>query len=59
MTELTIRMVEHDDLTACHTIEVRSFPPCEAAWTTSLENRINHYPEGSSSPNTKEKSSGR
>jgi len=46
MTELTIRMVEHDDLTACHTIEVRSFPPCEAAWTTSLENRINHYPEG-------------
>lgn len=39
-------MVEPEDLTACHTIEARSFPPCEAAWTTSLENRINYYPEG-------------
>jgi len=46
MSEYTIRMVEPDDLTACHTIEVRSFPPCEAAWTTSLDKRINTYPEG-------------
>lgn len=46
MNDYTIRMVEPEDLTACHTIEVRSFPPCEAAWTTSLEQRIELYPEG-------------
>lgn len=46
MTEYNIRMVEPDDLTACHTIEANSFPPCEAAWTTSLRNRIETYPEG-------------
>ncbi len=46
MEKFTIRMVEQDDLTACHTIEVRSFPPSEAAWTTSLQTRINDYPEG-------------
>ncbi|QJB58135.1 GNAT family N-acetyltransferase [Pseudodesulfovibrio sp. zrk46] len=46
MSDITIRMVDPDDLTACHTIEVRSFPPSEAAWTSSLENRINYYPEG-------------
>ena len=46
MSECTIRMVEPGDLTACHTVEARSFPPCEAAWTTSLQKRINHYPEG-------------
>ena len=46
MNEYNIRMVEPDDLTACHTIEANSFPPCEAAWTTSLRNRIETYPEG-------------
>ena len=46
MSEYTIRMVEPDDLTACHTIEARCFPPSEAAWTTSLQARINTYPEG-------------
>jgi len=39
-------MVEPNDLTACHTIEARCFPPSEAAWTTSLQTRINTYPEG-------------
>jgi ribosomal protein S18 acetylase RimI-like enzyme len=39
-------MVEPDDLTACHTIEARSFPPAEAAWTTALRSRIETYPEG-------------
>jgi ribosomal protein S18 acetylase RimI-like enzyme len=46
MESITIRMVEPDDLTACHTIEARSFPAPEAAWTTSLRNRIELYPEG-------------
>ncbi|CCH50572.1 GNAT family N-acetyltransferase [Pseudodesulfovibrio piezophilus] len=46
MSEFTVRMVEPDDLTACHTIESQSFPPCEAALTTSLEARITTYPEG-------------
>lgn len=46
MSEYTIRMVEPEDLTACHTVEARSFPPSEAAWTTSLEQRIEQYPEG-------------
>lgn len=46
MSEYTIRTVKPEDLTACHTIEIRSFPPCEAAWTTSLEKRITLYPEG-------------
>lgn len=46
MTEYTIRMVDPDDLTACHTIEARCFPPAEAAWTSSLRDRIEMYPEG-------------
>lgn len=46
MTQYTIRMVEPDDLTACHTIEARCFPPAEAAWTSSLDTRIQTYPEG-------------
>jgi len=46
MTEFTIRIVEPEDLTACHTIESRCFPPSEAAWTSSLETRITTYPEG-------------
>ena len=46
MTKLTIRMVEPDDLTACHTIEARCFPPSEAALISSLDKRINTYPEG-------------
>ena len=46
MTRYTIRMVEPDDLTACHTIEALSFPPSEAAWTSSLQARIDLYPEG-------------
>lgn len=46
MDTITIRMVEPDDLTACHTIEARSFPPAEAAWTTALRTRIETYPEG-------------
>lgn len=46
MPEYTIRTVEPEDLTACHTVEARSFPPCEAALTTSLEKRIHLYPEG-------------
>ncbi len=46
MSEYTIRMVEPEDLTGCHTVEVRSFPPSEAAWTSSLEKRISNYPEG-------------
>jgi predicted N-acetyltransferase YhbS len=46
MSEYTIRTVEPEDLTGCHTVEVRSFPACEAALTTSLESRINQYPEG-------------
>jgi len=46
MTKYTIRMVDPDDLTACHTIEALSFPAAEAAWASSLEKRINTYPEG-------------
>lgn len=46
MKEYSIRMVEPNDLTACHTIEALCFPPGEAAWTTSLETRIQTYPEG-------------
>lgn len=46
MTDYSIRIVEPEDLTACHTVEARSFPPSEAAWTTCLENRISMYPEG-------------
>lgn len=46
MEALIIRHVDPDDLTACHTIEARCFPPCEAAWTSSLRNRIENYPEG-------------
>ena len=46
MSQCTLRMVEPDDLTACHTIEALSFPACEAAWASSLETRINNYPEG-------------
>ncbi|WP_285905604.1 GNAT family N-acetyltransferase [Pseudodesulfovibrio pelocollis] len=46
MENITIRMVEPDDLTACHTIEARSFPPLEAAWTSALRTRIETYPEG-------------
>ncbi|MEF2230920.1 MAG: GNAT family N-acetyltransferase [Pseudodesulfovibrio sp.] len=46
MTQYTIRMVEPDDLTACHTIEALSFPAAEAAWASSLEKRITTYPEG-------------
>ena len=46
MKSLTIRHVDPDDLTACHTIEARCFPPAEAAWTSSLRNRIENYPEG-------------
>lgn len=46
MKALTIRNVDPDDLTACHTIEARCFPPSEAAWASSLHNRIEHFPEG-------------
>lgn len=46
MTEYAIRMVGPEDLTACHTIEVRCFPPEEAAWISSLDTRIQTYPEG-------------
>ncbi|BCS90286.1 GNAT family N-acetyltransferase [Pseudodesulfovibrio sediminis] len=46
MNNLIIRTVEPEDLTACHTIEANCFPPCEAAWTSSLQNRIEEYPEG-------------
>ncbi|MCJ2163104.1 MULTISPECIES: GNAT family N-acetyltransferase [unclassified Pseudodesulfovibrio] len=46
MKALNIRNVDPDDLTACHTIEANCFPPAEAAWTTSLRNRIEHFPEG-------------
>ena len=35
-----------DDLTACHTIEARSFPAAEAAWASNLRNRIEIFPEG-------------
>jgi len=46
MSEYTIRNVETDDLTACHTVEALSFPAPEAALTTSLEKRIEVFPEG-------------
>ncbi len=46
MTKYTIRMVAPDDLTACHTIEARCFSPAEAAWASSIETRIQTYPEG-------------
>lgn len=46
MSEYTFRTVEADDLLACHTIESRCFPPGEAAWTSSLRNRIEIFPEG-------------
>lgn len=46
MDNLNIRLVEPEDLIACHTIEANCFPACEAAWTTSLRNRIEQYPEG-------------
>ncbi|WFS63722.1 GNAT family N-acetyltransferase [Pseudodesulfovibrio thermohalotolerans] len=43
---LTIRHADMDDLTACHTIEANCFPPSEAAWASSLRNRIEQYPDG-------------
>ncbi|WP_272700277.1 GNAT family N-acetyltransferase [Desulfovibrio sp. Fe33] len=43
---LTIRHADMDDLPACHTIEANCFPPAEAAWASSLRNRIEIYPEG-------------
>ena len=46
MKNLTIRMAEPDDLTACHTIESNCFPASEAALTSSIHKRINEYPEG-------------
>ncbi|WP_207262570.1 GNAT family N-acetyltransferase [Desulfovibrio sp. Huiquan2017] len=46
MKALTIRHADMDDLTACHTIEANCFPPAEAAWASSLRNRIEIYPEG-------------
>lgn len=46
MDKIIIRTVDKNDLTACHTIEARSFPPGEAALTSSIAARINHYPEG-------------
>jgi ribosomal protein S18 acetylase RimI-like enzyme len=46
MKGLTIRHPDMDDLPACHTIEVNCFPPAEAAWASSLRNRIELYPEG-------------
>ena len=46
MKGLTIRHADMDDLPACHTIEVNCFPPAEAAWASSLRNRIELYPEG-------------
>ncbi len=46
MKDLTIRNATPDDLTACHTIEAKSFPAPEAALTTSLRTRIEEYPEG-------------
>lgn len=44
--DYTIRIVEPEDLTACHTIEARCFPAPEAAWTSTLRTRIETYPEG-------------
>ena len=46
MKALTIRHADMDDLTACHTIEARCFPAAEAAWASSLRNRIELFPEG-------------
>ncbi|EGB16653.1 GCN5-related N-acetyltransferase [Pseudodesulfovibrio mercurii] len=46
MKALTIRHADMDDLPACHTIEANCFPPAEAAWASSLRNRIEIYPEG-------------
>lgn len=46
MNEYTFRIAEPDDLIACHTVESLCFPPCEAAWTSSLRNRIEQFPEG-------------
>lgn len=46
MSEYIFRTAERDDLPACHTIEALCFPPCEAAWTSSIRNRIEEYPEG-------------
>ena len=46
MDEITIRRVEGEDLIACHAIEARSFPCGEAALTTSIEDRIEYFPEG-------------
>ncbi|MEZ7198712.1 GNAT family N-acetyltransferase [Pseudodesulfovibrio karagichevae] len=46
MKALTIRHADMDDLPACHTIEANCFPPAEAAWASSLRNRIELYPDG-------------
>lgn len=46
MIEYTFRTADPDDLIACHTVESLCFPPSEAAWTSSLRNRIEEYPEG-------------
>lgn len=46
MKDFIIRNADIDDLPACHTIEANCFPPAEAAWTTSIRNRIEEYPEG-------------
>ena len=46
MSEYVFRTAEISDLPACHTIECQCFPPCEAAWTTSIMNRIEHFSEG-------------
>ena len=46
MNDIAIRTVESDDLVACHAIEARCFPASEAAWTTSIKDRIDYFPEG-------------
>lgn len=46
MTQFTIRMVKPDDLTTCHIIEELCFQPAEAASISSIDIRIQTYPEG-------------
>ncbi|NDV17907.1 GNAT family N-acetyltransferase [Pseudodesulfovibrio sp. JC047] len=46
MKNVRIRMAESHDLTACHTIECKCFPPSEAALISSMNTRITEYPEG-------------
>ncbi len=46
MSTIRIRPVKPDDTAACHAVEVRCFPPREAATEAKIRRRQEQYPEG-------------